>query len=72
MRRGHFRGSLDMKCVQDPRHIGVRREAGALTQKPATVSSDSGAGSEPALGLFPLLLKPDLGSAGTVEDCLVC
>lgn len=65
MTRGHFCGSLDMKCVQEPRHIGGRGEAGASTRKPAAVSSDSGAASEPAPGPFPLLSKPASVSAGT-------
>lgn len=63
--RGHFRGSLGMKRVQDPRHIGVRREAGAVTRKPAAGSSDARAGSGPASGPFPLLVKPGSVSAGT-------
>lgn len=40
---------------------GGGREAGALTQEPAGVSSDPGSGFKPASGPFPVSVKTTSG-----------
>lgn len=51
-------------CGRDWSSVGAGPEAGALTPKPAGISSDSGSGLKPASGAFPVSIKT-MVSVGT-------
>lgn len=59
-------------CGRDWSSVGAGPEAGALTPKPAGISSDSGSGLKPASGAFPVSIKTMFGFSWDRQDCFVC